>query len=603
MLHDLVIWPNAREFSETILGDLRLAFHVLSVTTIHWDDDKWQDNIRVFYSRSWQGLPLSKLKKAVCEKADYCGKGPIMLVIFEDPAPEMTIEQTTEGRCEVNARVFNKKKEYRNLTGGGHLVHTSNNAKETDRDLVLLLGLGVENYLKSLNAYNTDNSEVFRNCSGIDGYESLESLFYILNHAIDYCVLRNFECLPDRYFEQGHEDVDLLVENLSQMILLTSAKPISGERGRVDFSIRIGGKDVPFDFRHVGDNYYDIAWERNILRNKKQKRGINIPGDEDLFYSLLYHAYIQKHQVKSDYFSKLEQYGNALGVSFSPEAYEAILLLDAFMKDRGYEYLAPKDKTVVYNLQNLELSSYALRHGPCIKHTDEVGNNGFVYSSKVFQGNDVMFKTGTGWLMDNEASFLERLSDFAFFPKNLSKTVSDNGETQLTLSRIEGASFGSFFKKASHQRASCLRPAVIQLVEILRVFQEKGILHRDLKPSNIIVQVQDNHLKMGVIDFGWAIDVRCGDARTPSNLGGRYYFGDKFSDCSAAGTILMDYWADLPYIRLLSSFLFKAANGNAKRRLKQAALFARLPLGPYDLLRLFLRRHLRASILWHKLKK
>lgn len=603
MLHDLVIWPNAHVFAETILGDLRQSFDILSITTIHWDVDKWYDNIRVFYSQSWRGLPLSKLQKAVHEKAEYCGRGPLILVIFEDPTPEMTNEQTTEGRSEVNARVFNKKKEYRNLTGGGHLVHTSNNAKETDRDLALLLGFGADDYMERHEANNTEMSKVFRNCTGIDGFDSLESLFYTLNHAIDYCVLRNFECLPDQFFEQGHEDIDLLVENLSQMIQLTSAKPISGERGRVDYSIRVKGKNVPFDFRHVGDNYYDMAWERHILNNKKQQRGLYIPGDEDLYYSLLYHAYIQKHQVKPDYYSKLEGYGSAIGVPFSPDVQATILQLDTFMKDRGYEYIVPKDKTVVYNLHNLDYSAYAFRNGPCIKHTDEIGSNGFIYSSKVFQGNDVMIKTGTTWLMNNEAAFLEKLSDFDFFPKVLSKTVLDNGETLLTLSRIEGKDFDSFFKNVSYQKARFLRPAASQLVRILQVFLKKGILHRDLQPSNIIVHYQDGKLKMSVIDFGWAADAGGVAAKTPTMLGGQYSFGGRFSDSYSAGKILMDYWADLPFIRLLASMLFKAANGKTERRLKQAEFLARLPLGPYDLFRLFLRRHQRASIIWHKLRK
>lgn len=601
MLHDLIIWPNAQGFVETILCDLRRSFDVLSDITIHWDDDRWDDNIRVFYSRSWQGLSVPKLRQAVQEKADYCGRGPFSLIVFEDSIPEMTFEQTTEGRSEVNARVFNKKKEYRKLTGGGHLVHSSNNAQETDRDLALLLGVGAEDFLEGLEAKYNELRDVFRNCTGIDGYDSLVSFFYTLNHTIDYCVLRNFECLPDWFFEQGHEDIDLLVENISQMIQLTSARPISGEQGRVDYSIRISGKDVPFDFRHIGDNYYDLAWERSILKNKRQKRGLYVPGDEDLYYSLLYHAYIQKHSVKPDYFSKLEEYGSVIGIHFSPEIHGTIRQLDTFLKGRGYEYIIPEDKTVVYNRKNLEFSAYALRNGACLKHTDEVGCNGYVYTSKVFQGNGTMIKSGTGWLMDNEAAFLERLSNSHFFPKILSQTVLDNGETQLTLSRIDGECFDSFFNNVSHQKACFLRPAVFQLVSILRVFQERGILHRDLQPSNIIVNVEHGKLKMGVIDFGWAIDAGSDNAKKPSMLGGRYSRGNQYSDCFSAGTILMEYWADLPIIRLVASLLFKATGAKTESRLKKAVILARLPLGPYELFRLFLRRHQRVSMIWHSL--
>ena len=603
MLHDLVIWPNAHGFAETILGDLRLSFDVLSITTVHWDEDKWYDNIRVFYSQSWQGLPLFKLQKAVHEKAEYCGKGPLILVIFEDPTPEMTNEQTTEGRSEVNARVFNKKKEYRNLTGGGHLVHTSNNAKETDRDLALLLGVGADDYMERREANNTEMSKVFRNCAGIDGFDSLESLFYTLNHAIDYCVLRNFECLPDRFFEQGHEDIDLLVENLSQMILLTSAKPISGERGRVDYSIRVNGKNVPFDFRHIGDNYYDMAWERHILNNKKQQRGFYIPGDEDLYYSLLYHAYIQKHQVKPDYYSKLEGYGSAIGVPFSHDVQATILQLDTFMKDRGYEYIVPKDKTVVYNLHNLDYSAYAFRNGPCIKHTDEIGSNGFIYSSKVFQGNDVMIKTGTTWLLKSEAASLEKLSQYAYFPRVISKQTLGNGQTCLMLSKVKGVGFDVFFKNVTNQHPQHVRSFVKQMVDILLILKSNGINHRDISPSNIIVCRDNKKVRVSLIDFGWAIYRESKDVKTPLYLGGRYSDGDNHSDCYAVGVLFMDYWPDLFGMRWLSSALFKAANSETDALLKKARRISKLPMGLYDRFRLLLRRHQRISIIWHRLCK
>ena len=147
MLHDLIIWPKATGFTETILSDLQSSFGIIAVFTIRWDDDKWYDNISVFYSKSWQRYSSSKLKQAIHNKVSHCGHGDFILVIFEDNAPEMAFEQTTDGRSLVNTRVFIKKKALRNLTGGGHLVHTSNNNSETDRDLTLLLGKGVDDFL------------------------------------------------------------------------------------------------------------------------------------------------------------------------------------------------------------------------------------------------------------------------------------------------------------------------------------------------------------------------------------------------------------------------------------------------------------------------
>ncbi len=603
MLHDLIIWPNALGFSETIIGDLRASFKVMAQFTIRWDSDKWYDNFKVFYSKSWQGFPPSQLQNAVAFKAKYCGQGDFMLIVFEDDAPEMAYEQTTEGMSFVNDRVFNKKKQYRVLTGGGHLVHTSNHTAETDRDLTLLLGTGIDDFKKAYD-HGGEGNMITRNCTGVDGYDSLTSFFYTLNHTISYCVLRNFECLPDQFFEQGHEDIDLLVENLSHIIHLTAAKPISGLENRVDYTIRIANEDVQFDFRHVGDNYYDPAWERNILANRVLERGlVYVPGIEDRYYSLLYHAYVQKRLIKSDYIPKLTQYGMDAGIVYHSDAEVSINQLDSFMERSGYEYMEPIDKTVIYNFQNLEHSIYAFRFGRCIKHTEEVGDNGYEYSSKIFEGKDRMIKIGTSWLLEGEASFLEKLSPYDYFPKVLSKQTTGKGQTFLELSKIEGVGFDVFFKNVYNQYPRRVRSFVKQMVDILRILQSNGINHRDISPSNIIVCRENKKVRVGLIDFGWAINIGDKKIRTPAHLGGRYTDGEKHSDCYAVGVMLMDYWPDLYGVRWLSSVLFKAASGNTDALLKKAKRISLLPMGAYDRFRLLLRRHQRISLIWHRLRK
>ena len=215
MLHDLIIWHNALRFKEMIVSDLQSEFSIVSTFLICWDENRWYDNYRVFYSKSWQGLPHAKQQMAIKNKAHHCGSGSFLLVVFKDDTPELSFAQTSDGMAFVNARVFNKKKEYRKLTGGGHLIHASNDDIETDRDLALLLGWGADDFLKQLSDNGRLERQLFRNCSGVDGYDSLASFFYLLNHSVRYCVLRNFEELPDLPLEQGHQDIDLLVENLS----------------------------------------------------------------------------------------------------------------------------------------------------------------------------------------------------------------------------------------------------------------------------------------------------------------------------------------------------------------------------------------------------
>ena len=593
MLHDLIIWPKAISFTETILSDLRSMFGIIAVFSIRWDDDKWHDNIRVFYSRSWQRYSSSKLQQAINNKVNHCGCGDFILVIFEDNAPEMAFEQTTDGRSLVNTRVFIKKKAFRSLTGGGHLVHTSNNHVETDRDLTLLLGKSADDFLKAFgNSVSFDHS-INRNCTGVDGYDSLTSFFYTLNLSIDYCVLWNYECLTDHCFEQGHDDIDLLVDNLAHIVNLTSAKPISGAFNRVDYNIRIGGQEVPFDFRHIGDNYYDPAWERNLLDNRILERELfYVPGHSDAYFSLLYHAYVHKRQVKPDYLDKLAQLGIEAGSVFNPDEFTVVSQLDAFMKESGYEFIEPLDRSVIYNTSFLSKSTYAFRYGVFIKRTQENGDNGFVYNCRVFKGEDRFIKIGTDWLLSNEAHFLRLLKNETPFPKVKRLTAYGEGAV-LEISKLDGVSFADFFSNPTNHSGRFILSFIRQSLDILRLLAQKGIRHRDFTPSNLILHQTNGHCSVGLIDFGWACNYDDSNMKTPLQLGGRFRANNNSSDAYGLCVILMDWWPDLPYVRFLAHILFKesCSRKNQQKILNKARWFSRMPLGLYDEARLFVHRH------------
>lgn len=604
MIHDLIIWPKASDYRERIVQDIRSEFRIIAIIAIDWDKYKGYDNFKVFYSKSWRHLNLSAQHRAIKHKMEHCGVGRFTVVVFEDIAPSLSLAETTEGKRKVNINVFSKKKLFRDITGGGHMIHTSNDEQETDRDLCLLLGMGTEDFLRAYDSGKELTFQLSRNCTGIGGYDSLDSLFYTLNHTIEYCVLRNFDSIPDSVLEQGHEDIDLMTEDLSHIVSLTLARPISGTENRVDYSINVAGMDIPFDFRYVGDNYYDFVWEKHILDNRRLEKDLfYIPAPEDLYYSLLYHAFVQKFEVKPDYHPKLEHYACSIEVIYSSDPKEAIRQLDSFMARKGFEYVIPTDETVIYNKHNLGLSHYALRNGRCIKHTEETGQNGYCYTSKVFEEDDNIIKCGTSWLLENEDSFLGLLTEYDSFPHILSKTTLENGQVSLTLKRMEGVGADVFFKNVSNQRSRSIHSFVRQILRIIRILRSHGIEHRDMMPSNIIVSKDSGSVKVGLIDFGWAAFINDEKAKNPVHLGGRYAYNDNHSDCYALGVFLMDYWPDLPFVRLIASRLFKAAKGNTDLLLRCVNTLSLFPMGPYAWFRLLLRRHQRIIWTWHKLFK
>lgn len=605
-LHILIIWSSANEKKDFIIDDLRSQFHIIQVLKLHWDEDKFHDNFRTFYAHSLKHLNKHQLRSILNNKIKHCGTGDFMVVVFEDPHPEMQERETSSGKRIVNVHIFDKKTQYREMTGGGHRIHSSDDAWETNKDLTLLFGLNSVDFLTKYKSKNQQEETISKNCEGVDGYHSIEQLFYVLNNTINYCVLRNYECLPDEYAIEGHGDIDLLVEDKNYMVNLTLAKPVFPESYRVYHTISINGADIPFDFRHIGDNYYDKPWEEAILHNRRLTKGLfYIPSAEDLYYSLLYHAYVQKWEVKEDYLPRLTDYAAAINVVFAPQAPSVINQLDSFLEKNRYEYIKPMDKTVVYNAQNIRLSKYAIRYGKFIKRLEVKGPNGNHYHSRVYEKDESFIKIGTNWLIHNECVFLQRLEGMDGFPRVLGEshdTISD--ETILEITRAAGQSFDHFFSDVSHQRKRYVKSFVLECLGLLCKLSSHHIAHRDFLPSNLIISVKGKRSKVSLIDFGWATDIGKEKENRPEHLGGRYNSVENVSDSYALGMFLLDYWYDLPYIRFISKKLRDISLESCQTRtifqkkIKRITFMAKISFTLYDEWRLLCRRHRRIG--WTK---
>lgn len=603
--HIMVLWSNAIDQKDYILQDLKSQFEIYKVFNVHWDKEKFLDNYTVFYAHSQKHLSFSQYRNLLRGKIFHCGDEDFVAIIFKDNAPVFETRKTSSGERKVNTRVFDKKTQYRELTGGGHKVHSSDDAWETNKDLTLMFGLNTEDFIQHYSP-STEVESFEGNCIGVGGYSSIQQLFYVLNNTVQYVVLRNYECLPDEYTVEGHGDIDLLVENKNYIAYLTLARPVFPESYRVYHILNIAGQDIPFDFRNVGDDYYDKSWEESILKNRIFIKSLfYVPCVEDQFYSLMYHAYIQKHEVKQDYIPKLTDLGKALGVDYRDDQELAIKLLDHFLQENKYEYIRPQDKSVVYNVKNLQISDYALRFGSFIKRVDENGTNGYVYQSLVYEKENSFVKIGTPWLIDNEALFLKKLTKYECFPHLISEEFEENMK-MIEISRVAGSNFTDFFKDIKHQRKSYICSFIDEAIKVLLILNEHNICHRDFLPSNVLISDVDGRCKVGLIDFGWAIENGGNDVAHPLHLGGYYRAKDRDSDLYTLGSMLMEQWYDLPYIRRIAKVL-RSNEALGVSEQKQALMMAMKKMSglftPYEELRLFLRRHQRPRMILNALKQ
>jgi len=339
-----IIWNKASNKKDLIIDDLSSRFEIISVYNVFWSDRYFSQNMARFYGEK---LP------SVAFKEKYVGRGPLTLVVVKDHNPIYTKRDTTRGKQTVNINVFDAKERYRSWTGGGDRVHASNSLLETKREIALFFGKGYKQFIgEHKGKWGGRKLRLKRDLTGARGWKNLEELFKILNETTNYVVLRNFETIFKNNINKEHPDIDILTDNYEDVVSITNSKSVFNKKFRVHHKVKVGNGYNLFDFRYVGDNYYDRAWEMDILKNKVLSgEDLYIPRQNDYFYSLLYHALIHKLSISEDYKSRFVTMGRDLGLkNLSYDLFgnrgSAFKILNNYMNKKGYHYVDPVDLSV-----------------------------------------------------------------------------------------------------------------------------------------------------------------------------------------------------------------------------------------------------------------
>lgn len=193
----------------------------------------------------------------------------------------------------------------------------------------------------------------------------LNDLFDYLNRNCNYLVLRNWDNLLDEdIYSAGHEDIDILCDSLDKFLKLTGAKRLHPEKDRDNYVVSFSGANVRFDVRWVGDGYYPIEMEKAMLNNRQlNEQSFYIPSIEDYYYSLAYHALLQKPFLSDEYLQKLNNtrqlITNSVG-SMPQSAIREELIL--FLKLNGWKVELPCDPGVYVNTSNLQ--KFPIKNSP-----------------------------------------------------------------------------------------------------------------------------------------------------------------------------------------------------------------------------------------------
>lgn len=179
-------------------------------------------------------------------------------------------------------------------------------------------------------------------------YNSFQEVIDVLNeNDLPYLILRNYDnLLKEEMYMNGHGDVDMMVEdsNVVKKVLNAHEYPSHGD-DETHYYVVVNNQKVSLDLRHVGDGYYCTKWQNDILSRRILYQGFYVMSPEDYFYSLIYHAIIQKPQFSEEYKNRLLKMGSDLGLYISEDnnATDFINLLEQYMIKNGYFYTYPHD--------------------------------------------------------------------------------------------------------------------------------------------------------------------------------------------------------------------------------------------------------------------
>lgn len=294
-LHLFILWNNALYKKEEILADIRNNFLIRNIFGVEWSENKWEENISRFYGTS---LPDTKAK------IKECGSRNFLAVIVETDNLDYDYRETSKGNAYVNTLMFDKKNQYREITGGGHKIHSTNTVKETDHDLTLLFGVNSDDFIKKYK--KNENEIIFREDTYcLNGFPSLNDFLYTLNNCINYVVLRDFENNLHELIENENYDLDILCDNAKNASITLAAKEL-GIQNDTLYYVYISNKKALIDIKQIDDGYYCEKLAKDILENRVMyKNSFYIPDETRLYMSHLLHALIHKSNYENEYNDRL----------------------------------------------------------------------------------------------------------------------------------------------------------------------------------------------------------------------------------------------------------------------------------------------------------
>ena len=326
--HIVILWTDKNEDYELIKKNIEQRFEITNQYLIYGSQENKYSN----YNRLHKQFPdasFAKKNKKTISSSFY-------VIYFYDDNPQLEIvgEYSTFYKSNKNTV----------------------NISESLNQFECIISLNKRDFLifDTLLDLSKDNNNMLniveKDLLGANNWESMVQFFSTITKVCNYVILRNHEFLPYDFFEND-KDIDLLCDDL--LIFAIVGNCTKRSKGISGFQTTIENQLVPIDIRFVGDDYYDISWEKEMLKNSKIFNNVvKILSNDDLFFSLLYHALLQKKEIKDKYiqfFTEEIKYREIKFKNNYSRREQFIIILKQYMDSKHYYIVNPRDESVRIN--------------------------------------------------------------------------------------------------------------------------------------------------------------------------------------------------------------------------------------------------------------
>lgn len=323
-----IFWEKARNKESELLTIIKNKFEIIQTFSITWSPYNVSKNFTRFYGQS---LPDDSHKEL------HCGSGEFKVIVVKDYKPNYQSRKTSKGNRTVNINMFDTKSKLREMTGGGHKIHATDNVNETKHNIALIFGTSLDDFL---NKYKTKVKDIKlkQDLVGTNGWNSFDQLFTVLNQCSEYIVLRNHQNINLEYFQNNVGDIDILSKDMMETkFILGDLKNINNSHLKVDINKDI----ILFEIDQYNRNLFAEKWENDIFKSKVITNNIYHPNKENGMFILIYHALFFKTTLEKKHIDRIYENYNSIFNKKENIEVDIISKLKEFFIEKEYKIVPP----------------------------------------------------------------------------------------------------------------------------------------------------------------------------------------------------------------------------------------------------------------------